>query len=659
MNEETKTKVRDTLRKLFALMGSDNANESSAAKSKIDALLKKYKLTWNDAMEIIGATADGGPDASFLFDVLMRGQRKQADELYELAQAAEFFRAKDDTVCADIMVDGHRETWPLHSSGFERWLRRCYRAKFKNACNSESLKTAILEIEANSDKAPRRDLFLRVGTHEGIVYLDLGDDAWTTVAINTTGWRVLERPPPVRFTRGTGMLPLPLPQKGGSLELLRKLLRGGDDDFVIVVAWLLAALRGRPPYPVLTLSGPPGAAKSTMEALLRDIIDPNAAEPGGLPKDTHALVIGVKSRFVQAWDNISGVTAEIADAICRTSTGGGYIVRAFYTDDSEKIFTGTRPVIIAGVEEVAGRHDLARRTLAITLERISDTQRRKDEAMKADFAAAWPLILGRLLDIVSHGLRKLPEIRVENPSSMPDFDHWMAACETAEWPAGTFACAYAANKESLAAASLEADTVATLIVETLDGGFGWTGTAQELLDKINVKATEQQKRHKRWPRTPHAMAGRLRRASEVLRAKGWAVEYFRSSDKKHARIITIAPAPAPHEDGTQTSETSNRPKPNENSGLSADDATNASSAPAPYRPIVRTSSAGNSLFLQGSGRTDVSDDGLQTPPRVQCAYCGESDPLPQTCSWHGQTVPLHADCEEYWAREHEADDVPL
>jgi hypothetical protein len=412
-----------------------------------------------------------------------------------------------------------------------------------------------------------------------------------------------------------------------------------------------------------------------MEALLRDVIDPNAAEPGGLPKDTHALVIGVRSRYVQAWDNISGVMPEIADAICRTSTGGGYIVRAFFRDDAEKIFTGTRPVIIAGVEDVAGRHDLARRTLAITLERISDSQRRKDEAMKADFAAAWPLILGRLLDIVAHGLRQLPETKVENPSSMPDFDHWMAACETAEWPAGTFASAYAANKESLAAASLEADTVATLIVEMLDGSLGWTGTAQELLDKINGKATEQQKRHKRWPRTPHAMAGRLRRASEVLRAKGWAVEYLRSSDRKHARIITIAPAPAPHEDGMQRSEMSDRPKPNENSGLGADDASDhaadASGPPTPYRPIVRPSSDRKSLFLQGNGQSDVSDDGRGTragrgpvpndrdavweelaargEPNGTCAQChGAPDGSERACSVDGRQVWLHPECEHFY-----------
>src|SRR5262249_44413538 len=114
------------------------------------------------------------------------------------------------------------------------------------------------------------------------------------------------------------------------------------------------------------------------------------------------------------------------------------------------------------------------------------------------------------------------------------------------------------------------------------------------------------------------------------------------------RIVTISPAL--HEDGTQTSETSNRPKSNENSGLDADDASDDA-----HRPIVRTSSVGNSLLLQGNGRTDVSDDAPPTPRNGQCAYCGEAEPPPQTCSWNGNAVLLHADCEEYWLREHEAD----
>jgi hypothetical protein len=129
------------------------------------------------------------------------------------------------------------------------------------------------------------------------------------------------------------------------------------------------------------------------------------------------------------------------------------------------------------------------------------------------------------------------------------------------------------------------------------------------------------------------------------------VEHSRSSDKKRARIVTIGPAL--HEDGTQTSETSSRPKSNENNGLGADDASDDPVCASDN--IVRTSSVGNSLLLQGNGRTDVSDDVPPTPQGRQCAYCGEADPPPQKCSWNGQQVMLHLDCEEYWARKHEAD----
>ena len=39
------------------------------------------------------------------------------------AGAAELFHAPDGTGFADISVDGHRETWPVRSAGFRRWIR--------------------------------------------------------------------------------------------------------------------------------------------------------------------------------------------------------------------------------------------------------------------------------------------------------------------------------------------------------------------------------------------------------------------------------------------------------------------------------------------------------------------------------------------------------
>ena len=43
------------------------------------------------------------------------------------------------------------------------------------------------------------------------------------------------------------------------------------------VAWMLAALRPKGPYPVLVLQGEQGSSKSTTERLLRASVDPNTA----------------------------------------------------------------------------------------------------------------------------------------------------------------------------------------------------------------------------------------------------------------------------------------------------------------------------------------------------------------------------------------------
>jgi hypothetical protein len=52
------------------------------------------------------------------------------------------------------------------------------------------------------------------------------------------------------------MLPLPVPERGGSIEALQSFLNlSNQNDFALVVAWLLAALRSSGPYPLLAIYG--------------------------------------------------------------------------------------------------------------------------------------------------------------------------------------------------------------------------------------------------------------------------------------------------------------------------------------------------------------------------------------------------------------------
>jgi hypothetical protein len=82
------------------------------------------------------------------------------------------------------------------------------------------------------------------------------------------------------------MLPLPLPARGGSIDELRQFLNLPDrDDFVLVVAWLMAALRPVGPYPLLAISGEQGSAKTVLSKMLRALVDPNIAPVRALPRE--------------------------------------------------------------------------------------------------------------------------------------------------------------------------------------------------------------------------------------------------------------------------------------------------------------------------------------------------------------------------------------
>src|SRR5437016_4885320 len=60
----------------------------------------------------------------------------------------------------------------------------------------------------------------------------------------------------VRFRRPRGVLPLPVPQRGGDIATLRRFVNlPNDADWQLFVAWLIMALRPRGPYPVLRLHG--------------------------------------------------------------------------------------------------------------------------------------------------------------------------------------------------------------------------------------------------------------------------------------------------------------------------------------------------------------------------------------------------------------------
>jgi hypothetical protein len=479
-----------------------------------------------------------------------RGPR-HADILIKLAESAELFHTPDKTGFADLGCNGHRETCRIRSKGFRQWLARRFFDETHWAPNSEAMQAALDVIEAKADyDAPERVVHVRVGGLNGKVYLDLCDENWRVVEIDTRGWRVIDNPP-VRFRRAAGMKPLPIPLRGGSVEELRRFLNvKSHDDFVLVVAYLLTALRDRGPYPVIALSGEQGAAKSTLAAMLKALLDPNTAPLRALPREDRDLFIAATNGHVLAFDNVSGLSPWISDSLCRLSTGGSFAIRQLYTDQEEVLFDALRPVILNGIEEVITKPDLADRTLFLTLEPIPEELRRPEQELWAAFEVVRPRILGALLSAVARGLAMLPHTKLEKLPRMADFALWVSACETSLWPAGTFGAAYCGNRDKAIDGVLESDLVAVALRAFMTKRTEWTGTAKELLDALGIEAGETQRKSKNWPGAPQALSGRLRRAATFLRKFGVKISFARQGRE---RTRTIQISIAPENSGTQPS----------------------------------------------------------------------------------------------------------
>jgi hypothetical protein len=401
------------------------------------------------------------------------------------------YTAANGTAFADLIVAGHRETWPIRSKQFRyeyiRYLKRQQeRLTAEGAILALELglsqkKSAInhaiddFEMRAIGSRVTR-EVHVRVAADGDDLYIDLADPDWHAVRITALSWSVV-RSPPVRFRRSAGMLPLPFPERGVAIDRLRAFLNVGADDFVLVVAWLLAALRPFGPYAILVLIGEHGAAKTMFLRLLRSLVDPSEAPTTALPFSGRDLFIAAYNARVLMFENVSKLNDLMSDHLCRLATGGAVRLRAMYKDIDETLLRAIRPIAMEGIADFAVRPDLRDRAVILDLETLPS--RRAERAMLAEFDRVRPGLFGALLDHLVIGIRQLPDTHLDDLPRMADFALWATACGLADFPQ-----AYAANRQAAIGTVLEHSELAQAIQALMAKRREWEGTASNLLDQL-------------------------------------------------------------------------------------------------------------------------------------------------------------------------------
>src|SRR5262249_2648348 len=247
---------------------------------------------------------------------------------------------------------------------------------------------------------------------------------------------------------------------------------------------------------------------------------PQRAPVRALPRAEGRLFIGSSNGHSLALGHPAGQPPARSGALCRLTSGGAFSARRLFTDQDEMLFAAARPIILNGIEEVITRPDLADRAILLMLAPIAERQRRPETALWREFELARPRILGALLDAAAHGLQMLPQVRLRQLPRMADFALWATACESAFRPAGILETAYYNNRRDAIESIVDADPVAAHVRALMADRAQWTGSASDLLQVgINVGGNAMAVwTRSGWPRSPRALAGRLRRGPPLLRA---------------------------------------------------------------------------------------------------------------------------------------------
>ena len=350
------------------------------------------------------------------------------------------FASSDGRTFVHIPVSRHgRRSLPLRSDHFRDWFFAQTYGDLDRIPTHQSFGVICRYLEAEARRSrDTTDLIVarRVFGSRDRIQIDLANSEGQFIDIDSHGHRVAAGADCVAFetSPSTGELPPPEPPRpdssGGDspLSFLRSLLRLGAPDsppWLKCLAWLLAALRGTGPLPILVLRGPSASGKSVAARILRNLIDPCLSRLNPNPRSARELFDLARHHWVLVLDHLSSLSPGLCDAICRLSSGAALTIREPNRRDPVQLWL-RRPILITVTDRFTLPKDLASRALIVDLDPLTPETCLTEEIVGDTGLQAHPQLLGALCDALSRALANRPK-PVSTASRHADVLAWACA----------------------------------------------------------------------------------------------------------------------------------------------------------------------------------------------------------------------------------------
>jgi len=438
-------------------------------------------------------------------------------------------------------IGDHDEVIPIESSKFKRYLARSFYEKSGNkVANADAINNAIQVIQAKAEfEGQTTPLSLRVAWYNGDIYYDLSNEKWQCVRISPEGWEVVNSTPIPMLVR-YNQIPQADPNRNYEQNIFDKFFQltnlKEEKDRILLKVCIVLLFIPEIPHVILILHGRQGSAKSTLQTMIKLLVDPAKPKLLTIYNDVKEFIQQLAHNYVAYYDNLKKAPGWLSDEACKAVTGVGSTKRKLYSDDDDIVYEYKRCLGFSGINTALTEPDALDRSMMIELQRINPEHRKDETVIMTEFFELRPKLLGYIFDILAKALRIKDTIRLNDSPRMADSALWGEAIARAMgYKDLEFINAYYDNIGKQNIEAIENHPLGQVIARFIsERQEVLEGSPSEVLEQLQIFAQENNINtdNKLWPKGDKWFTRRLNQISSNL-LEGFGI------DVQIARVTSV------------------------------------------------------------------------------------------------------------------------
>ena len=460
-------------------------------------------------------------------------------------------------VYAVIEIEDHLETLNLSSKRAIYWLNNaCHIHDNSGKVHSEDFYKNVLNAiiaKAQMNKTCKEKVHNRTAFVDDTLYYDLCTPNWEIVKITKNDIEIVsfsESIPIFRRAQSEYAQIKPVFGKSDSLEKIINLLKIKDRHLfkVHLVCMFIESIS----VPIMFFDGEAGSMKTTTTATIKRIIDPNGDSNEdnctAISTRNDDLIIQLFNRYVSAFDNVTKVSQEMSDTLCRAITGSGNLKRELYTNAEETILNFRRKIILNGIVPSVEYPDLQDRIISYVRQPLKDNERLTDQEFQQKFNQLLPSALGQIFTLIQKALKQYDSVKQEvNPKTrLADFELWgEAISREIGYEKNSFLQVFYANQEQSSIESIDSQPLVTAIHEILENKIEYEDTMTNCFNLLKSKAMDLgmdiTSRYVKFPKAPNQLSRHLIIIKPILKKLGIDIKksHYTKNDGEYTKNSSI------------------------------------------------------------------------------------------------------------------------